>query len=294
MKWIIKFLENNSKWVVRSFVLIWLFLILKLGYFWVYTACGWWWYINLCIIPNFHYSWTNAWLISSVFFVLSVILLIIIKFLKNKKIKILLAFIILLLWIIWKPLFYIISPDFKFYYTDERLKYMDKDYNPKNIDLYLEYMWKYCNDNIDDFLFKNLKRDSMCSGRYLYDFETVEDYKKVFDFANKNNIRELYRLTYVWAEKFWLEKIIKWYNNDTFYGYIINRDWSDKLNISFIEINTDNNKLKYILTYIKNELEIWQEKLFWTILSENEYWWKIEKQIDSKLSKIKTINTKIF
>jgi len=37
----------------------------------------------------------------------------------------------------------------------------------------------------------------MCSGRYLYDFETVEDYEKVFDFANKNNIRELYRLTYV-------------------------------------------------------------------------------------------------
>jgi hypothetical protein len=289
------YIEKNYKWLVRIFVVVWIFLILKLWYFWVYWICGWWgWYINLCIIPTYKYFWTNAWYISMAFLLLSILIIIWIYFIKNKILKVLLAFIILFLWIIGKPLFYYLSPDFKFYYTDEYLSYMDKEFHPKDVDLYLEYIWKYCNETIDDFNYKNLGRDSMCGWKYLYDFETVEDYKKVFDFANKNNMRELYRLTFIWAQDFWLEKIIKGYRDDTFYGYV---DYHNS-KVDIIELLAKNTNNELLKKYFNEEIK----KINYFFVNSKEftqdqwykYWDNLSDEIYNKLKQIKTINTKVF
>ena len=288
------FIENNFKWIVRIFVILWLFLIAKLWYFWLYSYCWTGWYINICVIPSYKYFWTNAWYISIAFLMVSILITIWIYFIKNKTKKVLLAFIILFLWIIGKSVFYYLSPDFKFYYTDEYLSYMDKDFHPKNIDLYLEYMWKYCNSYESNFNYKNLGRDSMCGWKYLYDFKTVEDYKKVFDFANKNNMRELYRLTYIWAEDFWLEKIIKGYRDDAFYGYIINGS-SNIYYLNFILKNSNNNEIKLVvkkyiedINYFFNNAGILNHELW------EKYWENLYKENNNKLKQIKTINTKVF
>ncbi len=289
------YIEKNYKWLIRIFIIIWIFLILKLWYFWVYWICGWGgWYINLCIIPTYKYFWTNAWYISMAFLLLSILLIIWIYFIKNKILKVLLAFIILFLWIIGKPLFYYLSPDFKFYYTDEYLSYMDKEFHPKDVDLYLEYMWKYCNETKDDFNYKNLWRDSMCGWKYLYDFETVEDYKKVFDFANKNNMRELYRLTFIWAQDFWLEKIIKGYRDDTFYGYMI-FNWNlDKDQREYLN-NFLNLELKNIVIYYNNASKIAIEELLKNKnFNSYTYWQNFDKIFYRKLKQIKSVNTKVF
>ncbi len=289
------FINKNSKWIVRIFIILWIYLIYKLFSISMYTTCWWWgWYINMCIVPDIHYEWINSSIISVIFFVLSLWIIYIIRKEKDKTKKVILAFLILLMWLIWKQIFYIVSPDFKFYFTDENLIYMDKDFHPKNVDLYLEYMWKYCNDNMDNFSYKKLQRSSMCWWKYLYDFETVEDYKKVFDYANKNNMRELYRVTFIWAQDFWLEKIIKGYNNDTFYGYVIKKNWADIKTILLMSKITKNKNLINIFNYINLEYLKWNKIIFNDFFKEREYWEIIENKIDNKLEKIKIINTKVF
>lgn len=288
------YIEKNSKWIIRIFIVVWLFLILKLWYFWVYTTCGWGWYINLCIIPNFHYFWTNASFVALTFLMISVMWIILIKFTKNNLVKVLLAFMILFLWILSKPFFYYLSPDFKFYYTNQNLEYMDEDFKPKDIDLYLEYMWKYCNNNIDDFNFKNVNRDSMCGWKYLYDFETVKDYKKVFDFANKNNMRELYRVTFIWAEKFWLEKIVEGYGDDTFYGYV---DYHNS-KVDIIELLAKNTNNELLKKYFNEEIK----KINYFFVNSKEftqdqwykYWDNLSDEIYKNIRQIKTLNTNVF
>jgi len=289
------FIENNFKWIVRIFIIAGLFLIWKL--FWIswYFSCGWWgWYISLCIIPEPHYNWINSSTVAVILFIISLFLLKIIKITKDKIKKVLLAFLILLMWLIWKQIFYMVSPDFKFYFTDENLLYMDKDFKPKDVDLYLEYMWKYCNETKDDFSYKHLWRDSMCGWKYLYDFETVEDYKKVFDFANKNNMRELYRVTFIWAQDFWLEKIIEGYRDDTFYGYV---DYhNSKIDIiKLLAKNTNNELLKKYFNkeivkinyFFNNSNEFTQDEGY-------KYWDDLSDNIYKNLEQIKTINTKVF
>ena len=288
MNKIIKFLEENNKWIVRILVFIWLALIIKLWWIWMY--------IEFHIFNWFlEYSRTNAWYISVIFFIISVILIFIISNTNNKTKKIQIAFIIFLLWLLWKPIFYFVSPDFKFYFTDEYKKYKTEDDKVLDIDLYLEYMWKYCNNSIDNFKFKRVFRADMCSWKYLYDFETVEEYAKVFDYANKNNMRELYRLTYSWAEKFWLEKIIEGYNDDTFYGYLLYR-WELKKNMRKI-------LSKFIINLnILNILEFYEDVIFKNqellkndnSYNSSQYWKNFDKILYYKLKQIPEINYKIF
>jgi len=273
--------------IVIVFTVIWLFLIYRLWSFWLYTHFNLFnWFIE--------YSWTNAWYIAVMFFIISIVFLTLIRKINNKSIKLLLAFIILLFWIIWKPLFYLISPDFKFYIWNTKYEYMDKQWNLTDIDKYLYYMWKYCDNKVDDFVFKRIYREDMCAWEYLYDFKIVEEYKKIFDYANENNMRELYRLTFIWAKDFWLEKIIEWYNDDTFYGYLMNYSFDLDI-LRKLSVNIKNNNLKNVIEYEVNKIIYFNENS--NILNHDKwenYLNELNKELLEKLKQIPTINTNIF
>lgn len=281
------FLEENSKWIVRVLVFVGMFLIVKLWWFWVHS------YFHIFNV-FFDYYWTNAWYIAVILLIFSFIWILIIRKIDNKVNKVQIAFLIFLFWVFSQPLFYIVSPDFKFYFTNEYKKYKTEDDKVLDIDLYLEYMWKYCNNNIDDFKFKRVFREDMCAGKYLYDFETIEEYAKVFDFANKNNLRNVYRLTYLWAKDFWLEKIIEGYNDDTFYGYIIDKT-SDLKIINVVKNNINDDKFinileKYIysINYFFNNSNLFNQNNW------EKYWNSLSIDIEDKLKEIPEINYKIF
>ena len=288
MKWFVNFLENNSKWLVRILVFIWLFLIIKLWWFGLdFKFHIFEWYID--------YWWTNAWYIAIAFLLISSIWIYIISKTKNKILKVKIAFLIFILWVIWKSVFYVVSPDFRFYMTNVEREYSDKNWNITDMDLYLEYMSKYCDNSIDDFKFMRVYREDLCWWQYLYDFKTVEEYWIVFDYANKYNLGTLYRLTYAWAEDFWLEKIIKWYNDDTFQAYMLMKWELDKEKRNFLSDFITNTEIKKVLEYYENSI-LENKKLS---SSDNNhdgyvYWNNFNKELYKKLKGISEINYKIF
>ncbi len=289
-----KFLEKNCKWISSLFVLIWLYLIIKLFWFWANTICSWWgWYISLCIVPHIEYSWTYAWYISILFLILSIVWIYLIKSTNNKLSKIYISIFVLLLWVIWKPIFYELSDDFKFFHNWSS-QYTDKEWNLTNMDLYLESMWKYCDDSIDDFKFKKVYRRDMCGWQYITEFKTAEEYSKALDYANKKNMWYMYKLTYRWAEKFWLEKIIDVYNDDTFYWKVIIWNWSNIGLIYMISSKTDNRKINDLIEYIMDKLLYWKKNYFKDKEEEYKYWETLDTNIFNKIKEIKEINYKIF
>jgi len=155
-------------------------------------------------------------------------------------------------------------------------------------------MKRFCNNSIDDFEFKKVNREDMCAWQYVINFETVEEYKQVFDFANKNNLRFLYKLTFNWAKDFWLEKIIEDYNDVTFYAYIITQTSDLKVLLNIFN-NVDND-------YLYKILKIYIEKInYFHINKENfsqdnwyKYWENIGNEFDNWIKKISEINYKIF
>lgn len=287
------FLENNYKWIVIITSLFWLFFIYKLFMFWANFVCSSGGFIDICVIPNFEYSWTNAGYISILLFIISVILIIKLRKIQDKITKIKLSIIVLLLWFIGFPLFYIISPDFYFYRFWE-YSYTDRDWNLTNMDLYLEKMWKYCDDSIDDFRFRRLYRRDLCEWQYVINFKTAEEYWIAFDYANKKNMWYMYYLTYKWAENFWLEKIVEKYNDVTFYWRILIWNWSNENYLNIMSEKTNNQKFLTLINYIKTKLEEWTKLNFKNNDESQLYWWNLDNEIRETLEKITEINYKIY
>jgi hypothetical protein len=302
MKKLKLFLEKNYKKITTILILLWFYLIIKLWLFWANFICWSSWYISICIIPDFEYTWTNAWYVSVCFLILSIILFIPLLNTKDKIKKISISLVILFMWLIWKSLFYLISPDFKFYENGEK-SYSDKDWNVTDMDKYLESMWKYCDNSKDDFKMRWLRRSDWCSWQYLYDYKTAEEYAKVFDYANKHNLDHLYKLTFRSANDFWLEKIIKVYHDDTFYAYLINyiRTYeiiiikNDNYILELIVDKSNNNSIKNLWINFIDNISLIDDKhnvLKWE--DEKKYWENIHKELRMKIKQIPEVNYKVF
>lgn len=186
-----------------------------------------------------------------------------------------------------------VSPDFKFY--DFWLEtYTDKEWSLTNMDLYLESIWKYCDNNIDNFKFKRVHRSDMCWWQYLYDFKTAEEYWKVFDYANKHNLEYLYKLTFSWAKDFWLEKIINVYHDDTFYVYIIDKTSNIDL-LKLISVNSNKILIKEIVkNYILEINYFYDNKDNYNQNEWYKYWNDLSKKVEKLLKQIPEVNNKIF
>ena len=166
------FIEEYSKWIVRVLVVVWILLIARLWAVWLYVSESCWGgYINICLWWAFEYYWISASTIALIFFVISIFLIKKIKQVKSNDLKVKIALIIFVLWVIWTPIFYTISPDFKFYL--QKAEYKDSSWNITDIDKYLELTNKYCKNTPDDgFDFKH-SRETMCSWKFETDFKTV-------------------------------------------------------------------------------------------------------------------------
>ena len=287
MKKIVGYLGKNNKWVISILILIWLIYIIKLFMFGLHFHIHIFnWFIE--------YYWTNAWYISIIFFIISIICIFIIKNIANNIIKIYIAFLIFLLWIFWKSFFYLISPDFKFYFTNIQKEYIDSEWYLIDIDLYLYYMWKYCDNSIDNLVFKRVHREDLCAWQYIVNFRTVEEYKKAFNYANENNMRYLYKLTFYWSEDFWLEKIIEEYNDDTFYWYVIDKT----SNLKLLQLINNNLKNKELLEILENNIisikYFYENKELFNNKQWYKYWNKLSDSFINNIKNIKEINYKIF
>ena len=287
-----EFLEKNYKWIVGIFVFIWIFFILKLWLIWSNTWwCGGWW-ISICIVPSFEYYWISAWYIAVIFLWISIYLINRIKKSDNKIKKIQIAFLILILWLIWKPLFFLVSPDFKFYLNDA--VYKDSNNNLVDIDKYLEEVNKYCN-NVENYDFYNSVL-TMCSWKFENDFATSEEYIKVLESAKKNNFAYLYYLTYRWIwKKVSLEEMIEKYNDDTFYVYVI-FEWSISLkDMELLKKHLKNKKILELYNYFINSI-IENKELIKIDKYHNyrKYWENYNKELKNKIKQIPEINNKIF
>lgn len=289
-----KYLEKNYKWVVRALVIVWMFFILKLFLEWSHLGgCGGWW-ISICIVPSLEYYWISASYIAVLFLWISIYLITRIKKIDNKMKKVQIAFLIFVLWLIWRQVFFLVSPDFKFYLNVA--EYKDEHNNLVDIDKYLEQVNKYC-INDDKFNFYQ-SREDMCGGKFEPDLKTVDEYIKVFESANKNNNGYLYYLTYRFAdENVGLENIIEKYNDDTFYAYST-RNWSNEKVINSIKEKSKNNQIISLVEYINNEKKSYfeQNKIEGKDKYDNwnDFRDKIEKELKNKIKQIPEINNKIF
>jgi len=207
-----------------------------------------------------------------------------------------LALFILFLWLIWKQVFFLVSPDFKFYLTPATKQYKNDNNELIDIDSYLELTTKYC-DNFkqwDKFNYK-YTRESMCAWKFEPNLKTVQEYIKVLDYANKHNFKYLYLTTFRWADdNVWLDNLIEQYNDDTFYAYVI---WYTS-NIDFLNLikkNINNKDLEMVLDYyIEKNNYYWNNKNSFTQNEWEEYWHILSEEIEKKLQQISKINKKIF
>ena len=296
MKEVVKFLEKNSKWIIRILVFVWIGLIVKLWWFGMNTICwssGW---LSFCIIPEFEYYWNNAWYIAVILFIISMYWIYLIKNIDNKIKKVKIAFLIFVLWTIWKSIFFVVSPDFKFYYTPVSNQYVDEQWRITDIDKYMELIFKYCFSTDDDYLNYKYSKEKMCSmeDKIRSNLGSVENFIKVFDYANEINNELLYRRTYWWMQYVWLENVIEKYKDVTFYWYILDRKWNNIDAIINIEKYNHNNDLTKIFKFIKDWLLEWKKIDFEDFYKEREYWENFEDRVDFKLKQIPEINTKIF
>lgn len=292
-----KFIEENYKWLVRIFTLLGFFFIVKLFLFGLDVYCWSSWYISICIIPtSWEFAWTTASTIAVLFFIIAIKIKAKIKQIKNVWNKIRLAFIIFILGLVWKPLFMVISDDFRFYLTPTWLQYKNFDWEIIDLDKYLELTTKYCNNSKewDDFNFIH-SREAMCGWKFEVDFDTVDEYIKILEHAKNNNFRYLYQHTYRWMdENVWLENVIKKYNDDTFYAYVIYRRGLSTDTIELLKTKIQNEEILWLLDFYIEWLTDVENKLDESKISIDTYWNKFSIDIFSQIKKIESINYKVF
>lgn len=289
---IYQLIDKYHKYFMWFFIPLWIFFIVKLWWFWmdVNTHC-WGGAINFCFWIDYEYYWTNAWTLAFFLMFVVMFLILFISDSNNNISKVKFAFLIFVLWILSKSFFYLISPDFRFY--EYWIKYYSNSkWEITNMNLYLKMMKKYCDNSIDDFNFKGLKRESMCWWEYISVFNTVQEYVTVLDFLNKNNLWYLYNLTYLSAENiFWIERIIPEYRDPTFYWYVIDKHWTNQKILLAIKNNTDNNDILEIIDFVQKSYS--NGRLLFGD-SYKEFWEQFNKDLDIKIKEISEINYNIF
>jgi len=293
----INFVKKNYNIIQKILIIIWFIFVIKLFLFWVRISSWWGGFINFSILPTFHYSWTNAWTISVILFVLFLYLLFKIKLQKSKTKKLKIAFLIFILWIFSNQIFLLVSPDFKFYLTPVTKQYKIKDWTKVNdIDEYLRLVNKYCKEG--NFYFKMNSRYLMCAynNKLESDFNSVDEYIKVLESAKKNNFRLLYTVTIKWLlNSDFLEETIKKYNDDTFYAYLIDYKWSTIEFLNLIDNNINNIYINSLIWKIKEYLIFFNENEENMDYYENRDFWKtLEDFTIIELKKIKTVNQNLL
>lgn len=210
---------------------------------------------------------------------------------QDIKIKNKLGIYILLLWIIWLGTYYVYSHDMRVLYNSEYKKHLDKEWKVTDIEKYIDYMEKYCTtDDYQKYRIWWNESNNMCKKRRELALDKAEYYIEVFEYANNNDLKELYKYNYKKASEFWLEEIVKNYNDKTFMYYLTLRVW--------VDIKNDSE----IIKYIDKEIFDFYEK----ILLENSNFKKDKEYnpenylydtgiiIKQKLKNNKEINQKIF
>ncbi len=283
------FLEKYWKWIVRILVVIWIGLILKLFLMWLEISRSCWgWYISLCMWINIDYHWSILSTVTFILLIISTWLLFVMKTKKQTKTKIIIALIIFVLWIFSKQILFVFSKDFKFYLTDMSDKYIDENWNFTDLDLYLELVTKYCkSDRYDEI--------AHCGWKMIYDFNTIEEYKKALDYFNKHDYKDMYTLTYNSIEdNVWLENMIREYDDVTFYCYLLKDEWDNNWIVFNIKSNSSNEWISNLINNITNLLLKAENEKFKDFYEERKYWDDISKDIDDKIKQIPAINTNIL
>ena len=165
-----KFIDRYyNKWIVRGLVIVWVLFMLKLILMWVsiWSSTSWW-FLALPAFWDFEYYWMSSSYIWLILIIISIYFIYKISKTKNKTNKILLALIIFFLWLISKQVFFLFSPDFKFYMTPVTSQYKDKEGNVTDVDKYLDSIWKYCDYKIGGALGYKRARVDMCTENDKY------------------------------------------------------------------------------------------------------------------------------
>ena len=293
----VEFVKDNYKIIQKSLIIIWFVFVIKLFLFWVRISSWWWWFISFSIVPTFHYHWTNAWIISIILLILFLYFLFKISEKKSNLKKIKITFLIFILWIFSNQIFLLFSPDFKFYLTSVTKQYKNKDWTINDLDKYIKLVNKYCAYNWL-FNYKLMWRYSMCASndKFEGDLKTVEEYIKVLESANKNNFDFLYSLTIEWLFRSELvEEVIEKYNDDTFYGYLIDKKWSNVDFLDFILKNNKNVEISKLIEEIKFMLQEYNlNKIKMDQYEIEDFWEDFDNYTLFELRKINTINQKLF
>ena len=273
----------------KIMIAIWFILIIHLFSFWLWIRRHTYW------IPKISYEWTLAWVIWIIFFTIAFYLYFQIKITINKKSRFKYALWILLLWILWNPIFYLLAPDFRFYQTPVRLQYINSNWDI-NIDKYLYYIWKYCIDK--PYLFN--KSTFKMETRYYYCwemwkirsiFKNHSDYIKVFDFTNKNNMKSLYELTYDWLIYYWYEKVIKTYKDKTFQARAL-LQISDLWLLNLMKQNAYDNEIEKLIDFNIREISSYHNNTYsW---SSDKHWKNIDYINDQEIKKMIWVNLNVL
>ncbi|MFK7779971.1 MAG: hypothetical protein QM490_02390 [Candidatus Gracilibacteria bacterium] len=289
MKELIKFIKENNIWVARILVIIGLFFIIKL---WMMglsvTSSGGGGFISIGIGWDFEYFWISAGYIAIILLIISVLLLFLISNTENKIRKAQIAFLILFFGLIGKQLFFLISPEYKFYLTPVTKQYKDKEGNVTDIDKYLDLVGNYCQD-IKYYKIGN------CNNKYVENFETVEEYIKVLNFANKTDDYRMYRDTFKGVEKYGIFNLLENYNDETFQVYaIFHYNFSDDDKKILKKIITNKEVIELLDFLILNENENLKLKEEDKYHSSNYFWQEYESNFYKKINKSGIINSKLF
>ena len=281
----------------KLLIILWFLLILSLFSFWINLHSRGGWFFPMPV-PSFSYEWTWAWVISIVFFIIAMSLI----FTFNNKLKAKIPLSIFILWILSWPIFYLLSPDFRFYHTPMIFQYANLDWKITNIDKYLKLVWKYCKMEpyfLDNWNFKGYQKPDYCwhQGKYKTEFDSVEDYIKVFDYARDNDMKKLYRLTFnsIEIEKFWYEKLIEKYKDKTFQAYLIVKRWISNDNIKLLKENIFDTDILFLLNYYEKISEEWMIILNKGGSYESQkYWINYDYEVYKNIQNLIWINHELF
>lgn len=217
-------------------IISWILLILNLFSKWFYTTCDSWWI--WCIFPTPHYRWTIPWYFA-LFSSIIMFLLLVSKKINILNKKVYLWKYIIIIWIIANTVNFLLTDEFKMYTTwyihkknvnpityvylyneNDPYYYNIIDYNNK---LIVKDVNTLLNILKDKCIIENINNNIICNWQLILEFQSIDDYIKVLEYSKKNNLSNIYEMTYlslIYNNTYFdierLENSIKKYQDTTF------------------------------------------------------------------------------
>ena len=288
--------KDKIKYLKTTIFIISFFFIAKLFFLSSEFVPSSWGFIDLDF--EFRYYWISSSYIALVLFLffLCLVLFSIRSRKKNNLMIFGLLTILLIVSILWKPIFYSISPKYKFYLTETRHNYPDED-GKFDIDNYISHVDKYCNKG-KTFLFGKWSW-GLCLfwGKLIIEnyIPKTEELIKLFDYANGINAKNLYWHYVELAKKRWIEEVLEKYRDKDLQVFLINKRMSNRDLFLLMRKYSYNEEIRNNIDFLISKNQYYDNNLNLDVkIKWYEFWEGVRKEFEYNLKQMTWINKELF